>query len=209
MTQVKICGLSTPATVDAAVAAGADHLGFVFFPRSPRDVTPEVAAALIARAPQRVGKVGVFVSPDDAMLEAAMAAGLTTIQLHGVDPARANGVRRRLGVPVWAAVAVRGAQDVASASVFRGVADRVLFDAKAPEGGLPGGNGLRFDWRLLSGVDVGMDWVLSGGLDAATVGEAIRTTRTPTVDVSSGVEDAPGVKSVAKIAAFVEAVRRS
>lgn len=209
MAQVKICGLSTPDTVDAAVAAGADHVGFVFFPRSPRDVTPEVAAGLIARVPQRVGKVGVFVTPDDTLLERAMAAGLTAIQLHGVDPARANSVRKRFGVPVWAAVAVRSAQDVTSAKAFRGVADRVLFDAKAPEGGLPGGNGLRFDWRLLSGVDVGMDWVLSGGLDAATVGEAIRTTRTPTVDVSSGVEDAPGVKSVAKIASFVEAVRRS
>ena len=207
MTEAKICGLSEPAGLDAAVSAGADHLGFVFFPRSPRNVTSEIARSLIARAPARTGKVGVFVAPDDALLDAAMASGLDTLQLHDVDPARASAVRARFGVPVWAAVAARGRADIAAARSFRGAADRLLFDAKAPDGGLPGGNGLRFDWRLLDGLDVGMDWLLSGGLDPETVAEAIRATGASAVDVSSGVEDAPGIKSVAKIAAFVEAVR--
>ena len=210
MAEVKICGLSEAATLDAAVAAGADHVGFVFFPKSPRNVKAEAAHGLAARVPARVGTVGVFVDPDDALIEQAIAAGVQAIQLHNVDPARAAAVRGRFGRPVWAAVAVRSRADVGAVRAFRGAADRVLFDAKPPEGSdLPGGNGLRFDWRLLEGADIGMDWVLSGGLDAASVGEAIRTTGARAVDVSSGVEDAPGVKSVAKIAAFVEAVRRS
>lgn len=208
MTEVKICGLSEPATLDAAIAAGADHVGFVFFPRSPRNITPEIAGALAKRVPDRIGRVGVFVAPDDSLVDAAVAAGLSILQLHDVDPVRAGAIRSRHGLPVWAAAAVRGPADIVASAAFRGVADRLLFDAKPAEAGaLPGGNGLRFDWRLLGGVNIGMDWVLSGGLDAGSVGEAIAMTRAPAVDVSSGVEAELGVKSVAKIAAFVEAVR--
>ncbi len=212
MTEVKICGLSEPVTLDAAVKARADHIGFMFFPASPRNVTPALAANLAARVPNSIGRVGVFVDADNALLEAAVGAGrLSAVQLHGQESAsRVAAVRERFGVPVWKAVAVRTRADIEAAKAFRGVAERLLFDAKAPEGeALPGGNGLRFDWHLLEGIDIGIDWVLSGGLDADSVGEAIRITKASAVDVSSGVEDARGVKSVAKIAAFVNAVRQS
>jgi phosphoribosylanthranilate isomerase len=209
MTQVKICGLSEPVTLDAAVAAGADLLGFVFFPPSPRHLSFERAAALAARVPGRVGRVGVFVDADDALLEASIAAGrLTAVQLHGAEPPeRAAAVKRRFGVEVWKAAAVRTRADIRDAFRFAGAADRLLFDAKAPSSPLPGGNGLRFDWALLDGLTVPMPWGLSGGLDAGNVAEAVGATGATLVDVSSGVEEAPGVKSAAKIEAFVKAVR--
>ncbi len=209
MTEIKICGLSEPATLDAAVAAGADHVGFVFFAASPRHVEVERAAALAARVPDRVGRVGVFVDADDALIEPAVGAGrLTAVQLHGADPARAAAVKARFGIDVWAAVAVATRRDVEAAAAFRGAADRLLFDAKAPKGAsLPGGNALRFDWRLLDGVAMSMAWGLAGGLDAGNVAEAVGATGAPLVDVSSGVEDAPGVKSADRIRAFVKAVR--
>lgn len=209
MTEIKICGLSEPATLDAAVAAGADHVGFVFFAASPRHVEVERAAALAARVPDRVGRVGVFVDADDALIEPAVRAGrLTAVQLHGADPARAAAVKARFGIDVWAAVAVATRRDVEAAAAFRGAADRLLFDAKAPKGAsLPGGNALRFDWRLLDGVAMSMAWGLAGGLDAGNVAEAVGATGAPLVDVSSGVEDAPGVKSADRIRAFVKAVR--
>ncbi len=209
MTEVKICGLSEPATLDAAVAAGADHLGFVFFAKSPRNVSLEQAAALAARVPEAIGRVGVFVDPEDALVEGAIRAGrLTAIQLHGADPARAAAARRRFGIEVWAALPVATRTDVALAPGFRGAADRLLFDAKAPKAAdLPGGNALRFDWRLLDGVSMTMPWGLAGGLDPGNVVEAIGATGAPLVDVSSGVEDAPGSKSADRIRAFVKAVR--
>lgn len=209
MTAIKICGLSEPATLDAAVAAGADHVGFVFFPPSPRHLDLDRAAALAARVPDRVGRVGVFVDADDALIEPAMrAARLTAVQLHGADPARVAAVKARFAIAVWAAVAVATRRDVAAAAAFRGAADRLLFDAKAPKGAsLPGGNALRFDWRLLDGVAMTLDWGLAGGLDPGNVAEAIGATGAPLVDVSSGVEDAPGVKSADRIRAFVKAVR--
>ncbi|MFC3712405.1 phosphoribosylanthranilate isomerase [Sphingoaurantiacus capsulatus] len=209
MTQVKICGLSEPATLDAAVAAGADYVGFVFFAKSPRNVSLEQAAALAARVPDRVGRVGVFVDADEALLGGAIHAGrLTAIQLHGADPAQAAAARRRLGIEVWAALPVATRADIERAGAFRGAADRLLFDAKAPKGAdLPGGNALRFDWRLLDGVAMTMPWGLAGGLDAGNVAEACRATGAPLVDVSSGVEDAPGIKSADRIRAFVKAVR--
>jgi len=209
MTAVKICGLSEPATLDAAVAAGTDMVGFVFFPPSPRHLSFERAAALAARVPARIGRVGVFVDPDDALLEAAVAAGrLTAIQLHGSEPPeRAAAVKRRFGLETWKAASVRTRADITAAFAFAGAADRLLFDAKAPSSPLPGGNGLRFDWRLLEGLAIPMAWGLSGGLDPANVADAIGATAAPLVDVSSGVEDAPGVKSAAKIEAFVKAVR--
>lgn len=209
MTEVKICGLSEPATLDAAVAAGADHVGFVFFAPSPRNVSFERAGGLSARVPDRVGRVGVFVDPDDALVESAVqSARLTALQFHGADPARLAALKARFGLAIWAAIPVATRRDVEGAAAYRGAADRLLFDAKAPKGAsLPGGNALRFDWRLLDGVAMSMPWGLAGGLDAASVAEAIRVTAAPLVDVSSGVEDAPGVKSADRIRAFVKAVR--
>jgi len=201
----KICGLSTHDTVGAAVRGGASHVGFVFFPPSPRNLGFEQAAALAARVPSHVGKVGVFVDPDDALLGAALATGLTAVQLHKVTPERAAAIRAR--VPVWAAVAVKTRADIDQAARFRGSADRILYDAKTPEGAaLPGGMGLRFDWQLLQGVPQHLAWALSGGLDSDNVAEAIRATGATLVDVSSGVETSPGVKNVDKIAAFCKAV---
>jgi phosphoribosylanthranilate isomerase len=210
VTLVKICGLVEPGTLDAAVAAGADCVGFVFFARSPRNLSFDQAAALAAHVPGHVRRVGVFVDADDALLDMAVRAGrLDVLQLHGDEPPqRVAGLRARFGLETWKAAAVRTRADIDGAAVYRGAADRLLFDAKAPKGAdLPGGNGLRFDWRLLEGADVRMPWGLSGGLDAGSVADAISATRAPLVDVSSGVEDAPGVKSADKITAFVKAVR--
>jgi phosphoribosylanthranilate isomerase len=208
MPTAKICGLSTAATLDAAIAGGASHIGLVFFPPSPRHVAFDLAAGLAARAPAQVGRVGVFVDPDDAVLDRAMEAGrLDALQLHGVTPERSAAIRARSRREVWAAVPVRTRADLDAAHDFTGAADRILFDAKTPPGAaLPGGMGLRFDWSLLDGFRHALPWALSGGLDPDNVGEAIRHTGAALVDVSSGVESAPGVKDVDKIAAFLKAV---
>ncbi|WP_210358493.1 phosphoribosylanthranilate isomerase [Sphingomonas beigongshangi] len=205
----KICGLSTPETLDAAIGAGASHVGFVFFAPSPRDLPFDRAAGLAARVPARVRRVGVFVDPDDALLDQAAAAGrLDAIQLHKIAPARAAAIRARLGLETWAAVPVKTRADLDLARHFVGAADRILYDAKTPESAsLPGGMGLRFDWALLDGFAHPLPWALSGGLDPVNVAEAIRRTRAPLVDVSSGVERAPGVKDVDKIAAFLKAAQ--
>ena len=206
----KICGLSAPATLDAAVAGGASHVGFVFFPPSPRHLSFEQAAALSARVPAHVARVGVFVDPDDETIARAARSGqLSAIQLHETSPARAAHLRRSVGVETWVAIAVRTRADLAAARDYAGAADRLLFDAKTPAGAaLPGGMGVRFDWSLLDGFDAPLPWALSGGLDAANVAQAVARTGATLVDTSSGVEDAPGVKSVDKIAAFLQAVRR-
>lgn len=209
MTDIKICGLSTPNTLDAAVGAGATHIGFVFFARSPRNLSPENAAGLAARVPAHVRRVGVFVDPDDALLDAAMPA-LDIIQLHGTEGIdRAAAIRARYRRPLWRAAGVASAADIRAANgSARGVCDLLLLDAKAPTSApLPGGNGLRFDWRLVEAARPDLPWGLSGGLDATNVGEAIRGCGPALVDVSSGVEDAPGIKSAAKIRAFIAAVR--
>lgn len=201
----KICGLSTPETLDAAIAGGASHVGFVFFPPSPRNVDFDQARALIRRVPGHVGTVGVFVDPDEALLSAALATGIQAVQLHKTAPDRAAAIRMR--VPVWAAVAVKARADIDQAAAYRGAADRILYDAKTPDGAaLPGGMGLRFDWKLLENIPQPLPWALSGGLDAGNVREAAGITGARLVDVSSGVESAPGVKDVAKIAAFLQAV---
>jgi len=204
----KICGLSTPETLDAAIRGGASHVGFVFFPPSPRHVTRERAAQLTARVPDRVKRVGVFVDPDDATVEAATAAGqLDILQLHNVAPTRAVAIKARTGLEIWAAVAVKARGDLDAARGFAGASDHILYDAKTPPGAtLPGGMGLRFDWALLDGFRHPLPWALSGGLDPHNVVEAIKATGATLVDVSSGVESAPGIKDVAKIAAFLEAV---
>jgi phosphoribosylanthranilate isomerase len=203
----KICGLSTPETLDAAIAGGAAYVGFVFFPPSPRHLAFGQAGGLAARTPARVGKVGVFVDPDDALLaEAIAAARLDALQLHKVTPERAAAIAARFRLPIWIAVAVRTRRDLNAAHAWAPVAERIIYDAKTPEGALPGGMGLRFDWTLLDGFVHPRPWALSGGLDPANVREAVGVTAARMVDVSSGVETAPGVKDVDKIAAFLQSV---
>jgi phosphoribosylanthranilate isomerase len=209
VTEIKFCGLSTPETVDAAIKAGARWLGFVFFPPSPRHLTPERAAGLIAAVPPGIGRVAVLVDADDALIDAVLAAGIDTLQLHGREsPERIAAVRMRTGHPVWRARGVATRAEITAAIAERGPADRLLLDAKAPkEAPLPGGNGLAFDWRLMQGVNPPLPWGLSGGLDAGNVATALAVLQPAFVDVSSGVEEQAGVKSISKIAAFGEAVR--
>ncbi len=206
--QTKICGLSTPETLDAALNAGADYVGLVFFPKSPRNVTPEQAVALAARVAGRAKIVGLFVNPADAMLERTLATvPLDIIQLHGDEsPSLTAHIKADSGKAIWKAVPVRRALDLAQADQYVGVADLILYDAKAPPGmHLPGGNGLRFDWTLLRGHRHPLPWALSGGLDADNIAEAARVTGATLLDVSSGVEAAPGIKDVDKIAVFLKA----
>ncbi|RHW16974.1 phosphoribosylanthranilate isomerase [Sphingomonas gilva] len=206
-TTAKICGLSSAATLDAALQGGASHVGFVFFPRSPRNISPEEAAGLASRVPDHVARVGVFVNPDDELIARAIPA-ISAIQLHRTSPDRAAAIRARFARETWAAVAVRARADLEGARDYAGAADRILYDAKTPDdAALPGGMGLRFDWALLDGFDHPLPWALSGGLDVGNVTEAIGRTGARLVDVSSGVESAPGVKDVDKIAAFLKAVR--
>ena len=209
----KICGLSTPETVGAAVRHGATHVGFVFFPKSPRHVTFEQAASLTALVPGHVGKVGVFVDADDALIDAAIGiGGVDTLQLHGKEqPERLAALRaRHPKVVLWKAIAVRSRLDLDAARAHRDVADVILYDAKTPEGTLPGGMGLRFDWALLDQGNGGFvhpqRWALSGGIDAGNVGRAAGITGARLIDVSSGVETAPGIKDVDKIAAFLQRI---
>lgn len=207
---IKICGISTPAALDATLAARADHAGLVFFPPSPRAVTVPQAAALGARAAGRINLVGLFVDADDALIaEAVTAAGLDAIQLHGKEtPERAARLKAQFGLPVWKALSIASAADVAAASRYDGAVDLLLFDAKAPKGAaIPGGLGLVFDWSLLAGYRGATAWGLAGGLSPDNVAEAIRRTGTGLVDVSSGVESAPGVKDEQRIATFCRIVR--
>lgn len=212
MTLVKICGLSTPESVAAAVEGGADFLGFVFYPRSPRNVTPDQAAELTKPVPPAVRTVALTADADDALLEtivATMRPGL--LQLHGHEtPERVADIRSRFGTPVMKVLSVASAEDVAKASAYEPVADMLMFDAKPPKemkDALPGGNALRFDWQLLAGAHFGKPWLLAGGLTPDNVAEAIRTSGAPGVDVSSGVEDAPGRKSIPLIRAFLKAAK--
>lgn len=205
---IKICGLSTPDTVGAAMRAGATHLGFVHFSKSPRHVLPEQIGALASAVPGHIERVAVLVDPDDDLLKCVAQTGaITAFQLHGQEgPERAAAIRRTFGLPVWKAISVKTRADIDGSRAYSGVVDRLLFDAKTPDGTLPGGIGLRFDWSLLAGASITVPWGLSGGLAIDNVAEALRITGAPLVDVSSGVEDAPGVKSVDKIMAFCKAV---
>ena len=203
--RVKICGLTSEAAFDAAVAAGADWAGFVFFPPSPRFVTPTRAASLIARAPGGPPRVGLFVDPTDATIaEVLETVPLDVLQIYGAaDPAA---LRARFGRTVWSAAGVSLATDL---PCEMGDADALLIDAKPPKTATrPGGNALPFDWRIMRGWTAPGPWLLAGGLTAANVAEAIRLTGAPAVDVSSGVESAPGVKDPELIRAFVLEVRR-
>jgi phosphoribosylanthranilate isomerase len=207
---VKICGLTRPEDVAAAVQAGARYVGFVFFPKSPRNVTIERAGALALDVPPGVAKVALTVDADDALLEAiTTAVPLDMLQLHGTEPpARVADLRRRYGLPVMKAVGIRDAADLEAIGAYAAVADQLLIDAKPPKGAdLPGGNGLAFDWRLLAGRRWPVPWMLAGGLTPQNATEAIRLTGARQLDVSSGVESAPGEKDAGKIAAFIEALR--
>ena len=209
-TRVKICGLRDAAMLDAAVQAGAAYVGLVFFEKSPRNVTLAQAAALAAMVPAGVAKVALVVDADDAQLDALLAqVPVDILQLHGSEtPARVTEVKARYGLPVMKAVGVAGPDDLAALDAYAQVADQLLVDAKPPKGAdLPGGNGLSFDWRLIAGRRWSVPWMLAGGLTPANVAQAVALTGAGQVDVSSGVESAPGVKDAALIAAFCAALR--
>ena len=207
----KICGLSTEEAVSVAVAGGAAYLGFVFYPPSPRAITPREVARLCAGVPPGVARVGLFVDADDAVIEAALAlAPLDILQFHGSEtPERVGEVRSRFGLPVMKAVAIARPQDVLGAARYEDIADLLLFDAKPPRrpDALPGGNGLAFDWGLIADRSWRRPWMLSGGLTAEVLPEAVRISGAAAVDVSSGVESRSGVKDPDKILAFLAAAR--
>lgn len=209
-TRVKICGLKTEEALSAALEARADMVGFVFFPASPRCVEIAHAAALAEFATGMAGVVALTVDADDVLLDRIVAEVKPhLLQLHGGEtPERVAAVRARYDIAVMKAIAVETVDDAQRALAYRDVADLILFDAKAPTGSaIPGGNGIAFDWRLLDGVKDQVPFMLSGGLTPDNVGDAIRTTGAKVVDVSSGVERAPGVKDPDKIRVFMRAVK--
>jgi phosphoribosylanthranilate isomerase len=209
--EVKICGLSTEKTVEAAVAGGARYVGFVFYPASPRAVTADQARILAGLVPPSVMKVGLFVDPDDALLHRTLdTLPLDILQLHGhEEPERCRAIRSQFKRQVMKAIRVGTAPDAAAAERYDGAVDRLLFDAHPPRrpNALPGGNGEVFDWTLLAGRHWPMPWMLSGGLNARVLAEAVRITGALTVDVSSGVETSPGVKDAILIREFLERAR--
>jgi len=207
---VKICGLKTPEALDVALESGADLVGFVFFPPSPRNLGLEAARALGDRVQGRAGKVALTVdATDDTLRDIVVALKPDMLQLHGKEtPERVVVVRSHFGLPVMKALPIAERNDLSPIRLYAQVADRLLFDARAPKDATrPGGLGRRFDWTLLAGINLGVPFMLSGGLDAGNVAEALRITRAPGVDVSSGVESAPGVKDPAKISEFVRVAR--
>ncbi|MBI2716747.1 MAG: phosphoribosylanthranilate isomerase [Rhizobiales bacterium] len=207
---IKICGLKTPETLDVALESGADLVGFVFFPPSPRTIGLEAARTLGARVHGRAGKVALTVNATDETLGAIVEAlAPDMLQLHGSEPPeRVAVVRSRFGLPVMKALPIAERSDLSPIRIYAHVADRIIFDARAPETATrPGGLGQPFDWTLLKGVDPGVPFMLSGGLDMDNVAEALRITNAPGVDVSSGVERSAGVKDPAKIRAFIRAAR--
>jgi phosphoribosylanthranilate isomerase len=209
---VKICGLSTAEALDTALDAGADMVGFVFFAPSPRHLAFDRARALGRRVRARAQKVALTVDADDALLEGIVETlAPDLLQLHGREPpARVAALKRRFGMPVMKAISIEAKGDLAAATAYAAIADRLLFDARPPrQATRPGGLGKAFDWHLLDGLDPGVPFMLSGGLDAGNVGEALRITRAAAVDVSSGVERTPGQKDPDKIRAFVRAAREA
>lgn len=206
---IKICGLKTPEAVNAALDGGATHIGFIFFPKSPRHLTPADAGRLREAAKGRAKVVAVSVDADDETLdEIVRELKPDMLQLHGHEtPERVGFVKKRYGLPVIKAFAIRDADDLEVIAPYKGIADRFLFDAKPPKGSdLPGGNGVSFDWTLLDALDESVDYMLSGGLNAGNIAEALQNTRAPGIDVSSGVERAPGEKDVRLIREFFQAV---
>jgi phosphoribosylanthranilate isomerase len=206
---VKICGIKTPDMLEVAIEAGADMVGFMHFVRSPRHVTIEEVASLISEARGRVQTCVVLVNPDNSCVAEIAALGPDWIQLHGPEtPHRVEAIRAEAGVEIMKALPIGGPEDVAHVAAFTPIADRILLDAKPPKGAdRPGGLGTSFDWSLLKALDPELDFMLSGGLTPDNVAEAIRTVRPFGVDVSSGVETAPGVKDRRLIEAFIRNAR--
>ncbi|MBG51215.1 MAG: phosphoribosylanthranilate isomerase [Alphaproteobacteria bacterium] len=209
---VKICGLSTPETLQAAIEAGVDYVGFVFFERSPRYVSVETAAHLRALMPPAVTPVALLVDAQDAFIDTMIEKvqpGL--LQLHGHEtPERVAAIKTRTGLPVMKVLSIATADDVAATALYENVADLLMFDAKPPKSmpnALPGGNALSFDWSLIADISLSVPWMLSGGLNPDNVAEAIIRTGASMVDVSSGVESAPGQKDVARMRAFIQAAK--
>lgn len=208
----KICGINSPEAMAAAVDGRAAYVGLVFYPPSPRNVTPEQAASLIAGVPEHIAKVGLFVDPDDDTLQRVLdVVPLDLLQLHGNEtPQRVADIRKMFDVPVMKAVRIAGPDDIARAADFVTVSDRLLFDAQAPAdmaGALPGGNGLAFDWNLLAEKEWPLPWMLSGGLTPENLAQAAMATGAVCVDVSSGVEASRGVKDPEKIRRFLDVAR--
>ncbi len=204
---IKICGLSTAESVAAALEGGASHIGFIFFEKSPRNVTPQQAALLAAPARGKVRRVAVTVDAGDDFLDAIVATMQPDmLQLHGKEtPQRISDLKQRHGLPVMKAFAIEQREDFDAIAPYRAVADAFLFDAKPPrESRLPGGNGVSFDWALLQALDRDLPYMLSGGLNLANLREALTIAHPPGIDVSSGVETAPGVKSAALIRRFLD-----
>lgn len=208
--EVKICGLRDADAVDAAIEGGADYLGFMFFEKSPRHVSPSIVAELVEDVPEEVCKVGVFVDPPDAFLDQVLThLRLDYLQLHGSEsPQRVDEIRLAYGLPVIKAIGVAEAADVVAASAYTDHADMLLFDAKPPpDADRPGGNALAFNWGLMSAYGGGLPWLLAGGLTQETVAKAVAESGARGVDVSSAVESAPGVKDPALIAEFLNAAK--
>ena len=206
---IKICGLKTSEAVDRALARGATHIGFIFFPKSPRHVDPEIAAELAEPVRGRVKIVAVTVdSSDEELDDIVHLLKPDVLQMHGHEtPERILQVKALYGIPVMKAFSVREASDLERIDPYVGVADRFLFDAKAPAGSeLPGGNGVSFDWNIMASLDASVDYMLSGGLNKDNVGLALASTRARGIDVSSGVESAPGIKDIVMIDAFFDAI---
>ncbi len=211
-TQVKICGLKTAEAAERAVALGASHVGFIFFPKSPRNIEPDDAGRIADRIRGQAKIVAVTVNADnDELDEIVSALNLDILQLHGSEDAeRLLTVKAMYGLPVMKALSVREASDLEKIDAYIGIADRFLFDAKPPKGSdLPGGNGVSFDWKLLDALDGSVDYMLSGGLNADNIGEAMAQTNARAIDISSGVESAPGVKDLKLMESFFNAVRQA
>ena len=211
-TRVKICGLSTVETLEAACRAGADYVGFVFFKPSPRHISYEQAATLSPIVPEGILKVALSVDADDETLKQIIASlRPDMLQLHGSEsPARVAEIKQKFAIPVLKAISVETPEDIAAIIPYEGIADMILFDAKAPrdlKNALPGGNGISFDWKLLDNAAIKGDFMLSGGIDAGNVTQAIALTKAAAVDVSSGVETSPGKKECGLITRFIAAVK--
>ncbi|MEX0954782.1 MAG: phosphoribosylanthranilate isomerase [Rhizobiaceae bacterium] len=207
---IKICGLKTAEALAAALDGGASHIGFIFYAKSPRFIAPELAGELRLAARGRAEAVAVSVDADNAFLDEIVSAmSPDMLQLHGREtPERVAVIRQRYSLPVMKALAISEAADLDRAKPYMEVADRLLLDAKPPKGSeLPGGNGVAFDWQLLAALDADVDYMLSGGLNAANIGDALRLANPPGIDISSGVESAPGVKDAGLIESFFRAVQ--
>jgi len=212
MVAAKICGLKTPETVKAAVDNGAAFVGFNFFLKTPRYAAPEIAGPLARAMPKGVIRTGLFVDDDDARMGAILGAvQLDLLQLHGSEtPERVGAIKAKFRLPVMKVIKVRDAADIARARDYESVADRLMFDPAPPKdlkNAMPGGNAVSFDWSLLRGFASPLPWMLAGGLNTGNLAEAVRLSGAPAVDVSSGVEDSPGEKSLSKIKAFLELSR--